>query len=134
VCPLVKRIWTPSWAVFSSGCTFWMLAGFYLVIDVWGWRRWALPLVVVGMNSIAMYCMAQLMKGWVSQNLQTHLGPVALPALTHVGVPVLSAMGVSFDPVWANNTFGPITQSAAVLGVLWLICLWMYRRGLILRI
>jgi predicted acyltransferase len=41
---------------------------------------------------------------------------------------------VSVDPQWLNDTFGPITQSAAVLLVLWLICLWMYRRGIFLRI
>ncbi|MFQ5732793.1 MAG: acyltransferase family protein, partial [Planctomycetaceae bacterium] len=52
LCPIVKRIWTPSWAVFSAGWTFWMLAAFYWVIDVRGWKAWSFPLVVVGMNSI----------------------------------------------------------------------------------
>lgn len=134
VCPIVKRIWTPSWALFSAGWTFAMLAGFFWIIDIHGWRRWAFPLIVVGMNSIAMYCMAQLIKGWVRSSLQIHLGPLALPSLTHIGQPLLSLFGASFDPAWANDTFGPITQSAAVLLVLWLICLWMYRRGVFLRI
>ena len=49
--------------MFSAGWTFPMLAGFFGVIDVVGWKRWAFPLVVVGMNSIAMYGMAQLIKG-----------------------------------------------------------------------
>src|SRR5262249_32718686 len=57
VCPIVKRIWTPTWAIFSAGWTFYMLAGFYWLIDLAAFRRWAFPLVVVGMNSIAMYCM-----------------------------------------------------------------------------
>jgi predicted acyltransferase len=134
VCPIVKRIWTPSWTLFSAGWTFWMLAGFFLVIDMVGWRRWAFPLVVVGMNSIAMYCMAQLMKGWVGTTLQTHLGRFALPAVANVVAPLLAALGSAADPVWLNNTYGPIVQSAAVLFVLWLICLWMYRRGIFLRI
>jgi predicted acyltransferase len=111
LCPVVKRIWTPSWAVFSAGWTFLMLAGFYGVIDLQGWRHWAFPFVVVGMNSIAMYCMAQLMKGWVRDTLKRHLGPNI------------------FD-----GTYGPIIQSVAVLVVLWLICLWMYRRKIFLRI
>ena len=134
LCPIVKRIWTPSWTLFSAGWTFAMLAGFYLVIDIWGWRRWAFPLVVVGMNSIAMYCMAQLMKGWIAKSLVIHLGALALPALQYVICPLLALMDVSADPVWLNNMFGPITQAAAVLLVLWLICLWMYRRGVFLRI
>lgn len=111
VCPIVKRIWTPSWVLYSGGWTFAMLAGFFWIIDIQGWRRWAFPLIVVGMNSIAMYCMAQLMKGWIRSSLRTHLGPL-----------------------WTNDPFGPIALSATVLLVLWLICLWMYRRGIFLRI
>jgi heparan-alpha-glucosaminide N-acetyltransferase len=125
VCPIVKRIWTPSWVLFSGGWTFAMLAGFFWIIDMQGWRRWSFPLIVVGMNSIAMYCMAQLMKGWIRHTLQTHLGPLALPSLKWLNLG---------DPIWLNDTFGPIVQSAAVLLVMWLICLWMYRRGLFLRI
>jgi predicted acyltransferase len=134
VCPIVKRIWTPSWVLFSAGWTFAMLAGFFFVIDIVGWRRWAFPLIVVGMNSIAMYCMAQLMKGWIAGSLVKHVGPFALPSLTYIAKPVLGWMDVSVDPVWLNDTFGPITQMAAVLFILWLICLWMYRRGVFLRI
>lgn len=39
VCPSVKRIWTPSWALFSTGWVLWMLAGFYALIDMAGFRR-----------------------------------------------------------------------------------------------
>jgi predicted acyltransferase len=111
VCPLVKRIWTPTWAVYSAGWTFLMLAAFYWVIDLRGRRGWAFPLVVVGMNSIAMYCMAQLMKPWVRDNLRTHLGKALF-----------------------SGPYGPLVQSAAVLLVLWLVCLWLYRRKIFLRI
>ncbi len=134
VCPIIKRIWTPSWVLFSAGWTFTMLAGFFCVIDIVGWRRWAFPLVVVGMNSIAMYLMAQLLPGWIARSLQIHVGPLAVPSLTYLVAPVLGWMNVAVDPVWLNNTFGPIVQSSAVLFVLWLVCLWLYRRGVFLRI
>ncbi len=111
VCPLVKRIWTPSWAVYSAGWTFLMLAAFYWVIDLRGRRGWAFPLVVVGMNSIAMYCMSMQMKPWVRENLRTHLG----------------------SSLFAGP-YGPIALSAGVLLVLWLVCLWLYRRKIFLRI
>ena len=32
VCPIVKRIWTPTWALFSGGLCFLFMAGFYAVI------------------------------------------------------------------------------------------------------
>jgi predicted acyltransferase len=109
--PIVKRIWTPSWVLFSAGWTFWILAAFYGVIDLQGYSRWAFPLVVVGMNSIAMYCMSQLMKPWVFGRLKVHLGQW-----------------------WFTGPYGPIVETSAVLLVFWLICYWMYRRGIFLRI
>ena len=72
-CPIVKRIWTPAWTMYSAAFTFWMLAAFYWVIDLKGYQAWSFPLVVVGVNSIAMYCMSQLMKGWVKNSLKIHL-------------------------------------------------------------
>jgi predicted acyltransferase len=111
VVPIVKRIWTPSWAVYSSGWTFLILALFYVVIDVWRLRGWEWPLVVVGMNSIAMYCMSQLMGGWVSSRWSMHFGP------------------------WIYTGFyGPLIQWLSRLLVLWLICYWLYRRKVFLRI
>src|SRR5436309_9621786 len=53
ICPVVKRIWTPSWTLFSGGWCLLLTAGFYVIIDLWNQRRWAFPLIVIGMNSIA---------------------------------------------------------------------------------
>jgi predicted acyltransferase len=119
VCPIVKRIWTPSWAVFSAGWTFLMLAGFYGIVDLAGFRRWTLPLVVVGMNSIAMYCMSMLLRPWITSSFRTHLG-----------LPVFSLTGTEIF----GGIYGPIWQMATILVVLWLVCAWMYRRGIFLRI
>ena len=61
VCPLVKKIWTPTWTLFSGGLCFLLMATFYAVIDVRGSKWWAFPLVVIGMNSIAAYSQPFLM-------------------------------------------------------------------------
>ena len=73
VCPIVKRIWTPSWVLFSGGYVMWMLAAFYLVFDILPLKTLAFPLVVVGMNSIVMYMMGQMLRPWVGQHVvRTH--------------------------------------------------------------
>ena len=41
ICPIVKRIWTPSWTLFSGGVCFFFLAAFSWIIDVKQYRRWA---------------------------------------------------------------------------------------------
>ena len=71
-----------------------------------GCRHWALPLVVVGMNSIAIYCMSQLLKPWIGSSLRTHFGRE-----------------------WLKSDYAPVFLSASVLLVLWLFCLWLYRRN-----
>lgn len=114
ICPVVKRIWTPSWTLYSGGWSFLLLAGFYAVIDWWGRKGWSYPLIVIGMNSIAAYCMAHLFDGFISDALTTNLG-------THV----FQIFGAAYEP---------FVHGAAVLFFLWLILFWMYRRKLFLKI
>jgi predicted acyltransferase len=114
VCPVVKRIWTPSFTLFSGGWCFLFLAGFHYAIDVFGRRRWAFPLVVVGMNSIAAYCMNWVGAGFAAENLVRHLGPDVFRVL--------------------GEAYAPLLQGAAVLLLLWLMLHWMYRRRIFLRI
>ncbi|MGD8898155.1 MAG: DUF5009 domain-containing protein, partial [Acidobacteriota bacterium] len=114
LCPVVKRIWTPSFTLWSGGWCLVFLAGFYFIVDVRGRRWWAFPLVVLGMNSIAAYCADWLWKGFISDALVRHLGDG--PFLV-------------FGP-----PYEPLLLGAATLLVLWLVLFWMYRRRIFLRI
>jgi len=114
ICPVVKRIWTPSWVLYSGGWCLLLMAAFYLVMDVWKVRGWAFPLVVIGLNSIAAYCMSHLIKGFIRSTL-----------LIHFGKNTFLAMGEACQP---------LLMGAATLLVLWLILFWMYRRKIFLRI
>jgi heparan-alpha-glucosaminide N-acetyltransferase len=69
ISPVVKRIWTPSWTIFSGGICFLFLAAFSWVIDVKRFKKWAFPLVVIGMNSIAAYCIAHFMEGFLDSTI-----------------------------------------------------------------
>ncbi len=66
ICPVVKRIWTPSWTLFSGGWCFLLLAAFCWVIETRGYRSWAFPLVVIGLNSIAAYLIAHLFEDFIA--------------------------------------------------------------------
>jgi predicted acyltransferase len=113
VCPSVKRIWTPSWTIYSGGWCFVILAGFYAVMDVAGWNAWAFPLRVIGMNSIAAYCLAKMHVGFESA-IKTHFGRF-----------------ISRDILPA---YQPLVYGAAVLLAFWLVLFWMDRRRIYLRI
>jgi predicted acyltransferase len=114
VCPIVKRIWTPSWTVFAAGWTLLLLAAFYAVIELGDIRSWAFPFTVVGMNSIAIYCLDKLIHPWIIATIKTHLGSN-----------VFQAFGEAYEP---------LVQNLVALLMLWLICYWMYRRKIFLRI
>lgn len=53
--PINKNLWTSPFVCLTGGISILSLAVFYAVIDVWGWRKWAFPFVVIGMNSITIY-------------------------------------------------------------------------------
>ncbi len=114
VIPLVKRIWTPSWALFSSGICCFILAALFGLIDILGLRAWSFPFVVVGTNSMAIYLMSQLMKSWVGKSLQTHFG---------------ADLFLILGELWE-----PMVKSCLVGMVFWLICLWLYKQRVFLRI
>jgi predicted acyltransferase len=114
VCPSVKKIWTPAWTLFSGGWCFALMSAFYLVIDVLKLKRWSFPLVVIGMNSIAMYVLVHTTEEFFSKGLTTHLGKAPFAIL--------------------GQAFEPMLHGAGVLLILWLTLLWMHRRKLYLRI
>jgi predicted acyltransferase len=119
-CPMIKRLWTPSFAVYSTG---WVLLGFsafYGVIDLLGCRLAFWPCTVVGMNSMFMYCLSQTI-GWPED-------PLAEMISKYFGPSVFSMYG-AIEAVYA-----PIVRMLLVLGVLWLVCAWLYRRKIFLKI
>jgi heparan-alpha-glucosaminide N-acetyltransferase len=114
LCPIVKRIWTPSWAIFSAGWVTLLLGGFVAAIDWKGWKRWAFPLIVAGLNPITLYVMWQIMGGWIKETFRIHLG---------------RGFFETFGPM-----FVPTLERGVVLLVIWLVLYWMYRRKIFIRI
>lgn len=114
ICPLVKRIWTPGWTIFSGGCCFLLLAAFYYLVDLQSWRKPFFPLVVIGMNSIAIYVIVHLIDNFVIESFKVHFGREV------------------FNLLGAGNA--TLLSGGYALLVFWLILYWMYRRKLFIRI
>ncbi len=114
LCPVVKRLWTPSWVLFSGGWCLLLMAFFYLVLDVWQRRAWAFPLVVIGLNSIVTYCIAHPAIVFIRESL-----------ITHLGHGLFSVLGAPYEP---------LLLGLCSLFILWLLLYWMYRRKLFIKI
>ncbi len=114
ICPIVKRIWTPAWTLFSGGLCFWFLAAFSWIVDVRGYRKWAFPLLVIGMNSIAAYLMAHLFESFLASSFEIHVGRF-----------FVTLFGLKIEV---------FLRGLAVLIAYWWMLYWMYRRKIFLRV
>lgn len=110
--PLIKRIWTPSFAIYAAGWTTLMLLAFYWSIEVMGWRKWSFPLVVVGMNSIAAYVLGNSFGGWFRSASNAWIGWLKEP------------LGEAWFPVFQRGLF-----AVAAWGVLY----WLWHRRIFFK-
>lgn len=108
--PIIKHIWTSSFVLFSGGLCFMLLALFYLVIDVLGFRMWAFGFVVIGTNAIAVYMAVHIV------NFR-NIGGVLVQGLEK----------------YTGNWY-PFIYTTAGFAVVWLILWWMYRKKTFIKI
>ena len=54
-CPINKKLWTSTFVLESGAYSLTMLALFYWIVDIRGWRRWTFCFRVIGMNALAIY-------------------------------------------------------------------------------
>jgi predicted acyltransferase len=108
--PIIHHLWTSSLVLFAGGISFLLLALFFLIIDVWGYKKWTLPFIVIGVNAIAVY-------------VATHLFDFKLIGNVFVG-------GLA---KWLGPLNG-FVQALAGLLVVWLILYWMYRKKTFIKV
>lgn len=109
--PMIKQLCTPSFILYSLGWALFMLIGFYWLIEVRGWKRAAFPLVVVGMNSIFIYSLSELLHDWFDR-----------------------AIGVFTFHFTLLGTLAPVAQATTVLLAMWCCCYWLYRRQIFFKL
>ena len=108
--PITKHIWTSSFVLFAAGWSYLLLALFYLVMDVLGYKKWAFVFVVIGMNAIAVYMAAQVF------HLQ-FIGETLVGGLArHLG------------------EAGEFLELLVTFTICWLILFWMYRKKTFIKI
>ena len=111
VIPNVKRLWTASFTLYSAGWVLLLMLIFIVLVDVWGWKKAAFPLVVVGMNSIFIYSLGFLIGGAANQWIRPFTG------------------GFQFV-----GTLAPVAQNCAVLLVFWYLCYFLYKHKIFLKV
>ena len=108
--PVIFKLITASFVLVSAGWASLMFLLFYWAVDVCGYRKWTLPLVVIGANSIFIYMFGSFVR------------------LDHVvGIFTRAMAGTS-------GRLEPLLQAVVVLVVQWLMLFWMHRRKILIRV
>ena len=109
--PIIKRIHTTSYTFASLGWVVLMLLGFYWLVEVKGYSKAVFPLVVVGMNSMFIYCLDILLWRWTRDAVTVFTG------------------GYEF-----LGKLGPVALATSAFLVMWYLCYWLYKRRIFVKI
>ena len=116
-CPINKHLFSSSMVFWAGGWCYLLLAIFYLLIDVLGFRRWTFFFVVIGSNAILAYMGVHLID--FRQIGDVFVGGVARNLIAQGGL--LRGIGEALGPL-------------AAFTIVWLILLYLYRKGTFVRI
>lgn len=107
--PIIKACWTSPFNILTGGIGFLLMACFYWIIDVKGWKKWSFFFRVIGMNSIFIYLLYDLVD--VSHTAKYLFGWTVL---------------------WGD--FGHIISIIAGILLVWYLLYYMYKKNIFLRV
>jgi predicted acyltransferase len=108
--PVIKILWTSTYVLIAGGWSLLLLALFYTIIDVVGWRAWSFYFVVIGVNAITIYVASRIIP--FSQMSQFLLGGAAR----------------------LSGSFQPVLLAMGTVAIEWLLLLHLYRNKIFLRV
>jgi predicted acyltransferase len=109
--PINKNMWSSSFVLYTSGFSLILLAAFYYVIDVLGYRSWTFFFRVIGMNSILIYISGRFIDweyttkgffGWLDQLI--------------------------------GNPFNVVVMACCLIFIKWLFLYVLYKKKIFLRV
>ena len=110
VFPVNKYLWTGSYALLTAGISFMLLCAFYWIIDVKGYKKWAFPFVVIGLNPITIYVIQGIFDFGIIANIFIH------------------GFADSF------GSFKPVVFQFSVILVKWFFLYFLYRKKIFLKV
>lgn len=108
--PVIKKCWTSTFNILTGGISFLLISFFYLVIDHWGFKKWAYYFRIIGMNSIFVYLFAHIIN--VRALSEYFFGWIANPL----------------------GDGGQLVIAIGALGIIWLLLYYMYKKNIFLRV
>lgn len=109
--PINKKLWSSSFIMLTGGLGFLILALFYWVIDVEGYRKWTFFFKVIGMNSVTVYFAYHFVN--FNQMAEMLIGGLYAPL---------------------SEDWQPVIQALGALALVWLFLYFLYNEGIFIKI
>jgi predicted acyltransferase len=111
--PVIKNCWTSTYNILAGGISFLLVALFYLIIDVWGLKKWSFFFRVIGLNSIFIYL-------------------ISVGNLVNVSHTSMSVFGWIVKPLGENTR--ELVQVIGSITLCWLLLFFMYRKKIFIKV
>lgn len=109
--PINKNLWTSSFVCFVGGLSLLLFSIFYLIIDVWGYKKWAFFFVVIGVNPITIYLVGRIVNFRSAANFFFRGFEEMLP-----------------------ETWTPLINGIGITAVAWMFLYILYKKKIFLRV
>lgn len=109
--PINKKLWSSSFVCFTGGISLLLFGFFYMVIDIWNYKKWTFFFVVIGMNSITIYLLQQVFD------------------ISHTADFLFGGFSKLFPASW-----GTVIMATAYTAVGWILLYVLYRKKIFLKV
>jgi predicted acyltransferase len=123
--PLNKKIWTSTFALFSSGVSLLTFSTLYAILDVKRWRWWTPPALVLGTNAILAYTLSSVITTLTDR---IHLN------LRDVSVLTIHEWGYRCFATWLQPVHASLAYAIAIVLINLALVYPLYRRRIFLRV
>jgi predicted acyltransferase len=124
--PINKSLWTSSYVVFTAGMALQLLGICYWLVDIKGYRAWAKPFVIFGVNALALFVFSGL--------LARLMGIIKIPRGDGASLAIQPYIYKNLFASWA----APINASllyAITYIFFWLLLMWLlYRKRIFIKV
>jgi predicted acyltransferase len=109
--PINKNLWTSSFVCWVGGLSLLLFAIFYLIIDVWQYKKWAFFFVVIGLNPITIYLTERV---------------VSFRAATRFFFGGIESM--------LPEAWGPSVEGVGITAIAWVFLYILYKKKIFLKV
>jgi predicted acyltransferase len=109
--PINKNLWSSSFVCFVGGLSLLLFAIFYLIIDVWKYKKWSFFFIVIGVNPITIYLAGRIINFRHAANFLFGGFAEILP-----------------------ETWTPLVNGIGLTAVAWIFLYILYKKRIFLRV